>query len=110
MSLESETLQPAVARLHAAIEARRDELVALVAELVRRPSLLGQEAGAQDYVASYLRAAGLTPDVYDLADEVRTLPNAGDSGVPFAGRPNVVATRRGAGGGVIPGEDRRHAL
>ena len=27
------------------------------------------------------------------------MPNAGDSGVPFPGRPNVTGTRKGVGGG-----------
>ena len=92
-------LARAVERLHAAIEERGDELVALVADLVRRPSLLGGEAECQTFVAEHMRASGLQPDVWDLDDAVKSLPNAGDSGVPFPGRPNVAAVRRGAGGG-----------
>jgi acetylornithine deacetylase len=86
-------------RLWAAIEAREDELVGLVAELVRRPSLLGQEAAAQAYVAEHLRASGLATASWDLDATITGLPEAGASGVPFPGRPNVAGTRRGAGGG-----------
>ena len=89
----------AVARLWAAIEARRDELVALVAELVRRPSLLGQEAAAQEFVADHLRASGLATEAWDLDEALVELPEAGRSGVPFAGRPNVAGVLRGRGGG-----------
>jgi acetylornithine deacetylase len=89
----------AVRRLWAAIEAREDELIALVAELVRRPSLLGQEAEAQRYVAEHLRASGLATEMWDLDEAITRLPEAGASGVPFAGRPNVAGVRRGAGGG-----------
>lgn len=89
----------AVTALWEAIDARADELVSLVAALVRRPSLLGQEAEAQAYVAETLAAAGMETDVWDLDEDIKTLPNAGDSGVPFAGRPNVAGVRRGAGGG-----------
>ena len=89
----------ALQRLWSEIETRRDELVETVADLVRRPSLLGQEAAAQAYVADHLRASGLETEVWDLDDAVKSLPNAGDSGVPFPGRPNVAGTRRGAGGG-----------
>ncbi|MGI8477718.1 MAG: M20/M25/M40 family metallo-hydrolase, partial [Thermomicrobiales bacterium] len=92
-------LELAVARLWAGIETRRDELIGLDAELVRRPSLLGEEGPAQAYVADHLRASGMETEVWDLDESVRSLPNAGDSGVPFAGRPNVAGKRRGAGGG-----------
>ena len=92
-------LEGTVERLWAEIEARRDELVGVVADLVRRPSLLGEEGSAQAYVADYLRASGMTPDVWELDQSVRSLPNAGDSGVPFAGRPNVAGTLPGRGGG-----------
>ena len=89
-------LESAVERLWAEIETRRDELVGVVADLVRRPSLLGEEGPAQAYVADYLRASGMTTDVWELDQSVRALPNAGDSGVPFAGRPNVAGTLPGA--------------
>ena len=35
----------------------------------------------------------------DLDVAVKSLPNAGESGVPFQGRPNVAGVRRGSGGG-----------
>ncbi|MFN8590851.1 MAG: ArgE/DapE family deacylase [Thermomicrobiales bacterium] len=91
--------QSAIDRLWAQIERREDELIETVTELVRRPSPLGAEAEAQAYVAEHLRESGLAVDVWDLEDSVRDLPNGGDSGVPFPGRPNVAGTVRGAGGG-----------
>ncbi len=99
MSTGDPALDRAVERLWAEIEARRDELVATVAELVRRPSLLGEEAAVQDYVADHLRASGLATEVWDLDDAIKDLPNAGDSGVPFPGRPNVAGVMAGNGGG-----------
>ncbi len=92
-------LDQAVQRLWTEIETRRDELSATVAELVRRPSLLGEEAAVQAYVADHLRGTGLATDSWDLDDDITRLPNAGDSGVPFAGRPNVAGVLAGAGGG-----------
>ncbi len=92
-------LELAVERLWAEIEARRDELIGIDADLVRRPSLLGEEGPAQAYVAEHLRTTGAETEVWDLDESVRSLPNAGDSGVPFPGRPNVASTLRGAGGG-----------
>jgi acetylornithine deacetylase len=95
----AERLDGTVERLWVEIDARRDELVGVIADLVRRPSLLGEEGPAQAYVADYLRTSGMTTEVWELDPSVRSLPNAGDSGVPFAGRPNVAGTLPGRGGG-----------
>jgi acetylornithine deacetylase len=92
-------LESAVERLWQEIEAREDELIEIVAELVRRPSLLGQEAEVQAYVADHLQSSGLDVDVWDLPAETLSKPNAGDSGVPFPDRPNVTGRMKGAGGG-----------
>lgn len=92
-------VERATARLWAAIEERQDELTTLVAELTRRPSPLGQEAAAQAYVAEHLDVSGLQVASWDLDDTLRTTPEGGDSGVPFAGRPNVAGALRGGGGG-----------
>ncbi len=88
-----------VERLHSEIEARQDELICIVADLVRRPSLLGQEADAQAYVAEHMRMSGLDVTSWDLDEDVKRHSEAGDSGVPFAGRPNVAGRLRGAGNG-----------
>jgi acetylornithine deacetylase len=86
-------------RLFDAIAAREDELIHLTQRLVREPSVLGNEMGAQRVVADYLRAGGLEPDVWELPESVLELPGAGNSGVPFTGRHNVAAALPGAGGG-----------
>src|SRR5215216_1986058 len=93
------TARLAIDRLWTEIDRREDELVETVAELVRRPSPLGSEAEAQSYVAEHLTASGLDVEVWDLDDSIKDLPNAGESGVPFPGRPNVAGVRKGAGGG-----------
>lgn len=93
------TAQQVTERLWQAIDRRADEMTGIVAELVKRPSLLGHEADAQAYVAEVLSGAGYATESWDLGDSVVNLPNAGRSGVPFAGRPNVSAKRSGTGGG-----------
>jgi acetylornithine deacetylase len=95
----SRTLDEATQRLWAAIDERQNELIEIVADLVRHRSQLGQEAEAQAYVAAHLSESGLETESWDLDESVLSLPNAGNSGIPFAGRPNVTATRKGAGGG-----------
>jgi acetylornithine deacetylase len=86
-------------QLFAAIDARQDELIAIVEDLVRFPSTLGNERPAQEYVARHLAASGFATELWELDEAVKQLPNAGESGVPFAGRPNVSAHRAGTGGG-----------
>lgn len=99
MTSQSPAVANAIDKLWTAIEDRQDELVDLIANLVRRPSELGDEAAAQAYVAEQLADASLAPDVWELEPDLINLSNAGNSGVPFAGRPNVAATRSGGGGG-----------
>ena len=55
-------------RLFDAIAAREDELIHLTQRLVREPSVLGNEMGAQRVVADYLRAGGLETDVWELPE------------------------------------------
>ena len=94
----TDAVSATVARLDAEIERRDEELVATIADLVRLPSVLGQEAEAQTYVADHLRASGARVDVWEIDESLKSLPGAGNPGVPFAGRPNVAATVAGAGG------------
>ena len=86
-------------RLFAAIDARQNDLIATIAELVHEPSVLGNEAGVQKVVARHLTESGMEVVARDLPDDTLTRPNAGNSGVPFAGRPNVYGKRVGQGGG-----------
>ncbi len=85
--------------LFESIDQRADELTELVAELVRHPSELGHEAPVQEYVAGHLRNSDASVDVWELDESIHSEPNAGDSGVPFAGRPNVTGKFAGSGGG-----------
>ena len=86
-------------RLFAAIDEHQEELVALVGDLVRFPSTLGNERPAQEFVAGHLSESGLPAELWELDESIKQQPNAGESDVPFAGRPNVSATRTGSGGG-----------
>lgn len=89
----------ATRRLWEEIDRRADDLAALVADLVRFPSLLGDEAPAQAFVADHLHGSGLKTASWEIEEAIKQEPNAGDSGVPFANRPNIAGVARGAGGG-----------
>ena len=92
-------IETARERLFAEIDRREGELIELIQQLVRCKSTLGNEAEPQQIIADYIRESGVEPDVWDLNDAVLALPGAGNSGVPFAGRPNVAAVYPGVGNG-----------
>lgn len=86
------------------VDANRDRLIELIRDLVRTPSEntppVGAEGDCQRYVAKRLAESGWEPKIYRLAD----VPGLADhalywAGRDYDGRPNVVATRTGCGGG-----------
>lgn len=87
------------AELFEAIDRRGDELTEIVAQLVRHPSELGNEAPVQYVVAEHLRETDAAVEIWELDESIAFEPNAGNSGVPFAGRPNVTGKISGAGNG-----------
>ena len=82
------------------IHAHADALVASLAELVRIPSVIGQEAEAQTWMLERYAALGLALDVFqpDKA-ALQRHPAFVDSEISFEGRKNVVGTLKGSGGG-----------
>ncbi len=87
-------------RVLAAVEAQRDEMLALLQELVRTPSLHPDEADVQAIVERELRSMDLDLDVWDPPDEeLRAHPAYVPVELDYRNRPNVVAVSRGTGGG-----------
>lgn len=116
-------------RALALVDRDRERSVRVLADLVRIPSLTGEEGHAQDSVASMLRAAGakvemMEPDVerifeafpqvaqypthwqhdlilpYETLPTYRALKESGFENVlNYRGRPNVVGRIAGSGGG-----------
>ncbi len=87
-----------VRRIGEAVDASRDDLVAFLQELVRTPSVTGEEGACQAVVAVQMRGLGLETEVWE-PDPAALAPHAEHVGTvaDFAGRPNVVGTLRGAG-------------
>jgi acetylornithine deacetylase len=80
-----------VRELTAATAALRGETVRMLSELVALPSLLGDEAGAQAWMADTLGTMGLRVDRFDIDEaRLRTHPGWSPSLVSYDGRPNVV--------------------
>ncbi len=82
------------------VDAHADELVTTLAMLVQIPSVVGHEAEAQALMRELYLAAGLDVDEFEVDHAALSQhPAFVDSGISFAGRPNVVGMWAGAGGG-----------
>jgi len=82
------------------VEAEQEALVRLLQEMIRIPSVTGDEKNLARYCLEKMRDLGLEtdtwePDVQMLQQHPEFAPNA----TSFKGRPNVVGRLRGAGGG-----------
>jgi acetylornithine deacetylase len=74
-----------------AIEAEADAACAFLDRLVRAPSTVGNEAGAQDVVAAELARLGFTVSRVPVPERTAAHPAAGVPQCSYAGRDNVLA-------------------
>ena len=82
------------------VEARRDDAVRLLQELVRVPSTTGEEGVVQEKVEHAFRGRGLEVDVWEAeAGEVEPYRDHVGEQEAYENRPNVAGRRRGRGGG-----------
>jgi acetylornithine deacetylase len=83
------------------VEVRRDGAVGLLQELVRVPSVTGDEGAVQEVVERALRERGLAVDRWEATPEEMG-PYAEHVGEQktYSNRPNVVGVRAGGGGGA----------
>ena len=92
-----ETLTEEIGRV---VEARRGETVRLLQALVRTPSVTDDEGAVVEIVEEAFRARGLEVDRWEAtAEEVAPYVEHVGEQTRYEGRPNVVGTRRGRGGG-----------
>jgi acetylornithine deacetylase len=83
------------ARLMREIDNGFDDQVALTQELVRFPSVRGQEHTAQDFMAREMRARGLAVDRWKIElDDIRHLPGFSPVHVNYDNAINVVGAHR----------------
>ena len=81
-----------------AVEANREQLYEEIADVVRIPSVVGDEAAAQEHMATRFRALGLDVELQEADGHVRTHPMFVDAELSPVGRPNVLARLPGHGG------------
>lgn len=90
-------LVSAIAR---SVEARRDDAVRLLQDLVRVPSVTGEEGAVQEVVERAFRERGLDVDRWEATPEevAPYLDHVGEQQT-YSGRPNLVGMCSGRGGG-----------
>ncbi len=82
------------------VDDNRDLLIAFLQDLLRIPSVTGEEAAIQSFLADYLGREGFEVDVFvPSLDELKKHPAFVPVSMSYDGRPNVVATLPGTGGG-----------
>jgi acetylornithine deacetylase len=83
-----------------AVEDRRDEAVGLLQELVRVPSVTGDEGAVQGVVERAMGERRLSVDVWEATPaEISPYKEHVGEQSGYEGRPNVVGVRAGGGGG-----------
>jgi acetylornithine deacetylase len=74
------------------IERRQDAMVALLQDLVRQPSMLGQERGAQEVISSKWQSLGLQSEMWQpRVEALAAHPAFAPVEWGYEGRPNVTA-------------------
>ena len=82
------------------IDQNKNELIELLQKIIRIPSVTGDEGPIQDFLNGYLKGLGIETEMFvpDL-NELRKHPAYVKESQPYSGRPNIVATIKGSGGG-----------
>ena len=97
--MDTQTLNPLTeSQIIGAVDAQRDEAIALLCELVAEPSLLGAEQSAQALMRREFERNGLR--VHEFAideDKIRSHPGYSPSIVSYEGRHNVVGIHQPVG-------------
>lgn len=82
------------------IEQNRDKAITFLQQMVAIPSVTGDEAAIQKFVGEYLDALGLDVDIWETDwEELKKHPGYRPVARGYEGRPNIVATHKGTGGG-----------
>jgi acetylornithine deacetylase len=82
------------------IDRNHDKAIQLLQKMVSIPSVTGDEAAIQAFVADYMKGIGLDVDMWETDwEELKKHPGYRPVDRGYEGRPNIVATRKGTGGG-----------
>ncbi|MFU0504194.1 ArgE/DapE family deacylase [Pseudaminobacter sp. NGMCC 1.201702] len=82
------------------VDQSRDQAITFLQEMIAIPSVTGDEAAIQKYVSEYMKKIGLDVDMWDTDwEELKKHPGYRPVDRGYEGRPNIVATLKGTGGG-----------
>ncbi|MGB6535452.1 MAG: ArgE/DapE family deacylase [Xanthobacteraceae bacterium] len=82
------------------IDASRDKSIKFLQHMVSIPSVTGDEGAIQKFLAGYLGDMGLSIDMWESNwDELKKHPGYIPVDRGYQGRPNILATWKGSGGG-----------
>ncbi len=82
------------------IDANKGDAIAFLQEMVAIPSVTGDEAAVQKFVSGYLGRIGLDVDIWETDwEELKKHPGYRPVDRGYEGRPNIVGTLKGTGGG-----------
>ena len=82
------------------VDANKDKAIKFLQDIVAIPSVTGDEGKIQAFLDSYLKKVGLDVDIWESNwDELKKHPGYIPVERGYEGRPNIVATWKGSGGG-----------
>ena len=82
------------------IDNNRDKAIQFLQRMVSIPSVTGDEAAIQAFVSDYMSKIGLEVDMWEMDwEELKKHPGYRPVDRGYEGRPNIVGTRKGTGGG-----------
>ncbi|OGO80134.1 MAG: hypothetical protein A2Y21_06540 [Clostridiales bacterium GWC2_40_7] len=87
-------------RINKWIEENQTAIIGFLQDLIRIPSVTGEEGPIQRFIAKQLNEMGLTVDAFEPSlDSLRKHPAFVEVSQGYEGRPNVVGLLKGVGGG-----------
>ncbi len=82
------------------VDENRDSAIEFLRQMISIPSVTGDEAAVQDFVADHMRKIGLDVDMWETDwEELKKHPGYRPVARGYENRPNIVATYKGSGGG-----------
>jgi acetylornithine deacetylase len=87
-------------KLITTVDQNRDKSIEFLRQMVAIPSVTGDEAAVQNFLAKHLAAMGLKVDMWETDwEELKKHPGYRPVDRGYEGRPNIVAIFKGEGGG-----------
>jgi acetylornithine deacetylase len=82
------------------VDKNRDKAITFLQDMIRIPSVTGDEAAIQRFLSDYMRKIGLDVDMWETDwEKLKKHPGYRPVSRGYEGRPNIVATLKGTGGG-----------